>query len=427
MFLSKKHLSRRTVLKGAGATIALPLLDAMIPAGTALAQTVAAPSPRLGFVYFPHGALQEYWTPVQTGRDFDFPFILKPLEPLRDYVTVVSGLRNKGGESASPHGIIEETWLSCVSPRSRDAKTGGGVTADQLAARHLGKDTPLPSLELCGEPGGMIAFRTPQQPLPMASNPRTACYGMFGQGDTNQERPAILHTPSSLLDYVRESTATLRRSLDVGDRARVSDYLDSVREIERRVQKLEENAKSLGDLPGAPLGPPEDFGELLDIQFEMIALSWQTNRTRVATMKMVEEASMRTYPNLDVHEAFHPTSHWGGFPDRVANLRKIQAYHTAVFAKFVARLADMREGTGSVLDSSIVLFGSNMANSDAHNNDPLPQALIGKGGGLKGNQHLHYPQDTPHANILVTMLSRAGVPSQDIEKFADSTGPFLDV
>ena len=427
MFLSKKHLSRRTVLKGAGATIALPLLDAMIPAGTALAQTVAAPSPRLGFVYFPHGALQEYWTPAQTGRDFEFPFILKPLEPLRDHVTVVSGLRNKGGESASPHGIIEETWLSCVSPRSRDAKTGVGVTADQIAARHLGKDTPLPSLELCGEPGGMISFRTPQQPLPMESNPRKAFYGMFGQGDTNQERQAILHTTSSLLDYVRESTATLRRSLDVGDRARVSDYLDSVREIERRVQKLEENAKSLGDLPGAPLGPPEDFGELLDIQFEMIALSWQTNRTRVATMKMVEEASMRTYPNLDVHEAFHPTSHWGGFPDRVANLRKIQASHTAVFAKFVARLADMREGSGSVLDNSIILFGSNMANSDAHNNDPLPQALIGRGGGIKGNQHLHYKQDTPHSNILVTMLHRAGIPTNEIEKFADTTGAFSEV
>jgi hypothetical protein len=427
MFLSKKHLSRRTVLKGAGATIALPLLDAMIPAGTALAQTVAASNTRLGFVYFPHGALQDQWTPVQTGRDFDFPFIIKPLEPLREYVTVVSGLRNKGGESSSPHGIIEETWLSCVSPRRRDEKTGVGVTADQIAARHLGKDTPLPSLELCGEPGGMISFRTPQQPLPMESNPRKAFYGMFGQGDTNQERQAILQTTGSLLDYVREQTARLTRTLDSGDRGRVSDYLDSVREIERRVQKLEENARSLGDLPGAPLGPPEDFGELLDIQFEMIALSWQTNRTRVATMKMVEEASMRTYPNLDVHEAFHPTSHWGGFPDRVANLRKIQAYHTAVFAKFAARLAEMREGNGSVLDNSIILFGSNMANSDAHNNDPLPQALIGRGGGLKGNQHLHYPQDTPHANILVTMLSRAGVPAKDIEKFADSTGPFLEV
>jgi hypothetical protein len=427
MFLFKKHLSRRAVLKGAGATFALPLLDAMIPAGTALAQTVAAPSPRLGFVYFPHGALQNEWTPTRIGRDFDFPFILKPLEPLRDYVTVVSGLRNKGGESSSPHGIIEETWLSCVSPRLRSAKTGVGVTADQIAARHLGKDTSLPSLELCGEPGGMISFRTPEQPLPMESNPRKAFYGMFGQGDTPQERQAILHTTSSLLDYVREATASLKRSLDTGDQAKVSDYLDSVREIEQRVQKLEENARSLGDLPGAPLGPPEDFGELLDIQFEMLALSWQTNRTKVATMKMVEEASMRTYPNLEVHEAFHPTSHWGGFPDRIANLRKIQNYHTAVFAKFAKRLHEMREGNGTVLDNSLILFGSNMANSDAHNNDPLPQALIGRGGGVKGNQHLHYPQDTPHANILVTMLHRAGVPAKDIEKFADSTGAFAEV
>ena len=428
MFLSRKHLSRRTVLKGAGATIALPLLDAMIPAGTVLAQTAAAPMPRLGFVYFPHGALQDEWTPTRTGRDFDFPFILKPLEPFRDHVTVVSGLRNKGGESSSPHGIIEETWLSCVSPRLRNAKTGVGVTADQIAARHLGKDMSLPSLDLCGEPGGMISFRTPDQPLPMESNPRKAFYGMFGQGDTKQERQAILHTTSSLLDYVRESAASLNRFLDAGDRTRVSDYLDSVREIERRVQTLEENARSLrDDLPGAPLGPPEDFGELLDIQFEMVALSWQTNRTRVATLKMVEEASMRTYPNLDVHEAFHPTSHWGGFPDRIANLRKIQNYHTAVFAKFVKRLAEMREGDGSVLDQSLILFGSNMANSDAHNNDPLPQALIGRGGGVKGNQHLHFPQDTPHANILVTMLHRAGVPASDIEKFADNTGAFSEV
>jgi hypothetical protein len=251
---------------------------------------------------------------------------------------------------------------------------------------------------------------------------------MFGQGDTAAEREAILSTTGSLLDYVRDATASLNRRLDAGDQARVNDYLDSVREIEQRVQKLEANAKSLrDDLPGAPLGPPEEFGDLLDIQFEMIALSWQTNRTRVATLKMVEEASMRTYPNLDVHEAFHPTSHWGGFPDRIANLRKIQNYHTAVFAKFVKRLHDIREGNGNVLDNSIILFGSNMANSDAHNNDPLPQALIGRGGGVKGNQHLHFPQDTPHANILVTMLNRGGVPSQDYEKFADNTGVFTEV
>jgi hypothetical protein len=425
-FLTRKNLSRRTVLKGAGATIALPLLDAMVPAATALAQTAANAGPRLGFVYFPHGALQDEWQPTKVGRDFDFPFIIKPLEPLRDYVTVVTGLRNKGGESSSPHGIIEETWLNCVSPRKRDAKSGVGITADQIAARHIGKDTSLPSLELCAEPGGMISFRTPSQPLPMESNPRKVFFTMFGQGDTNEERVAILKTTDSLLDYVRDSTASLNRKLDAADRSRVSDYLDSVREIELRVQKLEQNAQSV-DLPGAPLGPPEDFGELLGVQFEMLALAWQTNRTRVATMKMVEEASMRTYPNLGVHEAFHPTSHWGGFPDRVANLRLIQNYHTAAFAKFVQRLKDMREGDGSVLDRSLILFGSNMANSDAHNNDPLPQALIGRGGGLKGNQHLHYKQDTPHANILVTMLDRAGVPSSEIEKFADTTGAFSEV
>ena len=428
MFLTRKPLSRRTVLKGAGATLALPLLDAMIPAGTAFAETAASSSPRLGFVYFPHGALQDEWQPKRIGRDFEFPFILQPLEPFREYVTVVSGLRNKGGESSSPHGIIEETWLNCVSPRKRDPKTGVGITIDQIAARHLGKDTSLPSLEICGEPGGMVSFRTPDQPLPMESNPRKAFYGMFGQGDTKEERQAILSTTGSLLDYVRDASASLNRRLDASDRARVNDYLDSVREIERRVQRLEENAKSLGDdIPGAPLGPPEDFGELLDIQFEMIALSFQTNRTRVATMKMVEEASMRTYPNLNVHEAFHPTSHWGGFPDRIANLRLIQNYHTSVFAKFVKRLAEMHEGNGSVLDNSIILFGSNMANSDAHNNDPLPQALIGRGGGIKGNQHLHYPQDSPHANILVTMLSRAGVPTQEYEKFADNTGVLSEV
>jgi len=427
MFLTRKHLSRRTVLKGIGASVGLPLLDAMIPAHTALAQTAAAPRPRLGFVYFPHGALQEEWEPAKTGRDFEFPFILEPLEPLREHVTVVSGLRNKGGESSSPHGIIQETWLNCVSPRLRSAKTGVGVTVDQIAARHLGKDTPLPSMELCGEPGGMISFRTPEQPLPMEGNPRKVFYSMFGQGDTKDERLAILNTTGSLLDYVRESTASLNRKLDAADRARVSDYLDSVREVEIRIKRLEESAASLTGLPDAPLGPPEDFGELLDVQFEMIALAWQTNRTRVTTMKMVEEASMRTYPNLGVREAFHPTSHWGGYPERVANLRLIQNYHTAVFAKFAHRLKNTPDGDGSLLDHSIILFGSNMANSDAHNNDPLPQALIGRGGGIKGGQHLRYPQDTPHANILVTMLDRAGIPAEEFQKFADSTGPFSEV
>jgi len=427
MFLTRKHLSRRTLLKGAGASIALPLLDAMVPAGTALAQTAAAPQLRLGFVYFPHGALQDEWQPKQVGRDFDFPFILKPLEPVREHLTVISGLRNKGGEGGTPHGYTEETWLSCVLPRTRNVATGRGVTVDQIAARRLGKNTPLPSMELCGEPGGNISYRTPNQPLPMESNPRKVFYTMFGQGDNKRERTAILKTTDSLLDYVTESAASLNRKLDAADRARVSDYLDSVREIEIRIQKLEASMESMVDLPDAPLGAPEDFGEHLDIQFEMMALAWQTNRTNVASMRMVKEASMRVYKNLGISEAFHPTSHWGGFPERVANLRLIQNYHTAVFAKFAERLKNMPDGDGSMLDHSITLFGSNMANSDAHNADPLPQMLVGRGAGVKGGQHLHYPQDTPHANMLVTILDRAGVPAEDFKDFADSTGPLSEV
>jgi len=428
MFLSKKHLSRRTLLKGAGASIALPLLDAMIPAGTALGQTAAVQPPRLGFVYFPHGALQDEWQPKKVGNDFDFPYILKPLEPFREQLTVISGLRNKAGEGGTPHGYTEETWLSCVLPRNRNVATGRGVTVDQIAARRLGKNTTLPSLELCGEPGGNISYRTPNQPLPMETNPRKVFYTMFGQGDNQRERTAILKTTDSLLDYVKESTATLNRKLDAADRARVNEYLDSVREVELRVQKLEASMASMVDLPDAPIGAPEDFGEHLDIQFEMMALAFQTNRTNVASMRMVKEASMRVYKNLGISEAFHPTSHWGGYPERIANLRLIQNYHTAVFAKFAERLRNMQDGNGSMLDHSIILFGSNMANSDAHNADPLPQMLLGHGNGrVKGNQHLHYPQDTPHANMLITILDRAGVPAEDFKGFADSTEPFSEV
>jgi hypothetical protein len=427
MFLTRKHLSRRTGLKGAGASIALPLLDAMIPAGTALAQTAAATATRLGFIYFPHGALQPEWQPATTGVNPKFPFILEPLEPLREYVTIVSGLRNKAGEGGVPHGVTQETWLNCVTPRQRNEETGVGVTADQIAARHLQKDATLPSMEICGEPGGMISFRTPKQPLPMEGNPRKVFISMFGQGQTKEERQAILGTTTSLLDYVTESTASLNRKLDAADRAKVDNYLSSVREVEQRVQKMQESSESLADLPDAPIGAPDDFGELLSLQFELFALAWETNRSNVVTMKMVEEASMRVYSNLGVHDAFHPTSHWGGFPERIANLRKIQNYHTTLFAKFAQRLANTPDGDGNVLDHSIILFGSNMGNSDAHDADQLPEALIGRGGGLKGNQHLRYQQDTPLANLLVTVLDRAGVPANELEKFGDSTGPFSEV
>ena len=424
MFLTKKHLSRRTVLKGAGAALALPLLDAMIPAGTALANTAATIKPRLGYVYFPHGAIQKFWTPDGTGKDFKFSPILKPLEGMRDYVTVVTNLRNKPAESTDPHGIIEATWLTCLAPTARGEGPNAGVSIDQVAARAIGGETPLPSIELCGEPGGSCNFRGPNQGLPLEGNPRHVFTTMFGPGDSNTERKSLLQSTGSLLDYVQESSKSLSRNLDASDRVLVNDYLESVREVEKRVQKLSAKADSLGNLPNAPLGAPDDFGELLDIQFEMIALAFQTGQTRIATMRMVKEASMRTYPVVNVDEAFHPLSHHGEDPDKFARLVRIQAYHTDRINRFAKRLASIKEGAGSVLDNSIILYGSNMANSDLHNNNPLPQLLLGKGGGIKGGQHLAMPKDTPHASLLLTMVQRAGV---NLEKFSDSTGPLADV
>ena len=426
MFLTKKHLSRRTVLKGAGASIALPLLDAMIPARTALAKTAAAPKARLGFIYFPHGAVMQHWTPKQTGRDFEFSPILKPLEPLRDYVTVVSGLRNRGAENSfAPHATTEQAWLCCVTPQQRAG--GLGISVDQVAARHIGQDTPLPSLEMSCEVGGYssLSYRTANQQLEMEANPRKLFYQLFGEGDTRAERDRIARTTGSLLDYVADATTELNREVDARDRVIVGDYLDSVREIERRLQKLEANQGHAVDLPEAPLGAPDDFTELLDLQLELMALAWQTNQTRIATYRVGIEVSMRVYSWLGLSEAFHPLSHHGEDPEKVARLLKVQTYHTERVAKFAQRLKGIQDGENNLLENAVVMFGSGMSNSDLHDADPLPSALIGHGAGtIKGGQHLHYPKSTPHANLLATILQRAGVPA---EKFADSTGLLTEV
>jgi hypothetical protein len=438
-FITKKHLSRRTVLRGVGATIALPLLDAMIPAQTALAQTAAAPRVRLAFIYFPHGAIMDRWTPTQTGTDFKLSPILQPFEPYQKQLIVVSNLGNRPAESAAVHAIVPGTWLSCVHPRETQDPFGG-VTIDQLAAQKIGQDTPLPSLEVATESGGgggacdraygcsysgTVSFRTPSTPLPMEYNPRNLFQRLFGRGDTQAERKALGDQYDSILDMVTTDAADLQKRLGAHDRAVLGDYLDTVREIERRVQKMEAQDLSKLKLPAVPMGIPERFPEQQGLMLDMIALSFQANLTRIASMMMAAEVSNMTYNFIGVPDAFHPVSHHQGDPTKIEKLVKIQTYHSQKVAEFLKRLADTPDGEGSLLDHSIVLYGSNMSNSNAHDQYPLPTAVLGGGcGKLKGGQHLKYAEHTPLANLLVTLLNRAGVPT---EKVGDSTGQFAEI
>lgn len=436
MFISKKHLSRRAVLRGAGASVALPLLDAMIPASTSWAQTAANIQPRLGFVFFPHGAVMDRWVPTSTGRDFEISQILSPVARFQDKMTVVSGLRNKPAESSDPHGIVAGTWLRCVAPNDTRDPTKG-VTADQIAASYIGQGTTFPSIEV-GTPNGgpcapgtscsfgsALSFRTPQQSLPIENDPRKLFFQLFGQGDTAEERDFIVNETGSILDSIMEDANSLHRKLGAEDQAMVSNYLDSVREVERRVQMMKAQDLSNVAIPEAPVGVPADFEAHLKIMFDLIALAYQINLTNVATFMMEKEVSMRTYTNIGVSEAFHPLSHHGDDPEKMAKLALVQQYHTQVFSYFLDKLDAMEEAGGSVLDNSIILFGSNMSNSNKHNNDPLPSAIFGHGAGtIRGGQHLAYPQDTPHANLLLTLMNRAGIAE---ESFGDSTGAFAEV
>jgi hypothetical protein len=352
-------------------------------------------------------------------------------------MTVVSGLRNKAGESPSPHAIIAGTWLGCVHPPVSQ-QPNAGVSADQVAAKYIGQETTLPSIELAGEGGGgacdpqfgcaysgTIAFRTPSQPLPMENNPRKAFYRLFGQGDNANERHEIIEETGSILDMVTESAADLKRQLGTSDKRMVDDYLDSVRELERRVTKQKEKESSGLKLPDAPSGVQEDFGKVLDTMLEMQLLAYQANVTRVTTFMMAKEVSMRTYNQIGVSDAFHPLSHHQNDPAKLDRLAKVQTYHSEAYARFLKRMARTPDGDGTLLDHSILVFGSNMSNSDMHNNDPLPIAVFGHAyGKIKGGQHLHYPQDTPLANLWLTLLQRAGIP---IETHGISTGVLSEV
>jgi hypothetical protein len=448
MFITKKHLSRRTLLRGGTAAIGLPLLSAMVPAATALAQTAAKPAPRMGFFYLPHGAIMNNtrfgaemnrWTPDTAGRDFDLKPILAPFAPLKDYLTVVSGLGNKPAESSAVHAIVPATWLSCEHPRQSHAPFAG-VTIDQIAARHIGQDTPLPSLEVATEEEGggaacdgtygcaygrTISFRTPTTPLPMEYEPRKAFEKIFGRGKSDAERRAVSGDYQSLLDMVLDEATALKGTLGGEDRALVDDYLDSVREIERRLELLGQRDLTKIDLPDVPVARP-NFDDLIRLQFDLIVAAFQANMTRITSFMMAAEVSNQSYAHVGVPDAFHPVSHHADNKASMEKLVLIQRYHTQVFADFLTKLSKIPDGdAGSILDNSIFLYGSNMSNSNQHNQFPLPTLVLGHGGGtIAGNQHLVYPDRTPLANLLFTLLVRAGVP---VDKIGDSTAELTEV
>lgn len=449
MFLTKKHLSRRTVLRGAGVSLALPLLDAMIPAATALAQTAAAPKLRAGFFYIPHGAIMgntafgpemDNWTSSGSRGNYKLSPIMKSLEPYKEYVTSFSELEN-AASSGSVHTLNPATWLCGVRPDSDAPGASMATTIDQLIADHIGQDTALPSMELasettvqvaaCGGGSGAcyysstLSFRNETSPLPMEYNPRKVFISLFGEGDTQQEREALAQQTSSILDLILERTKSLEGQLGASDRIILEGYLDTVREIERRVQKASEQDLSAIEIPEAPIGELDSFDEQVRLLFDLLVLAYQADLTRVASYIMVSEGTNRTYNHIGVPDSFHPLSHHANDMGRLERLIKIQSYHMERFADFLGKLANTPDGEGTLLDNSMFMYGSNMSNSDRHSNYPLPNILVGGGAGtLNGGQHLILPERTPLANLHLTILNKAGL---NLESFSDSTGEITEV
>jgi Protein of unknown function (DUF1552) len=443
MFITKKHLSRRTFLHAAGATLALPFLDSMVPALTAQSRTAANANPRLGFVYVPHGAIMDRWTPKTEGADFEFTPILQALEPFRDRLNIVSGLGHQAADSTAVHSLSPATWLSGIRPKATQGTDAyAGITADQYAAAKIGQDTVLPSIELgtedhsgligaCDRDYGCIymntiSWRTHTTPLPMEINPRKAFERMFGQGGSTASRLSRTQEDRSILDLFMQQSADLQKKLGTQDRTTVNDYLDSVREIERRIQNAgSQQADAQLALPDAPTGIPYSYEDHVKMMYDLLVLAYRANITRVSTFMVAREISNRTYPQVGVSDGHHAISHHSNQAAKMDKNVKIQTYHVSLFAQFLEKLSSTPDGAGSLLDNSILLYGSNMSNSNAHNHFPLPTLVAGGGAGrLKGGLHLKYPDHTPMTNLLLTLLDKAGVP---MDSLGDSTGKMSEL
>ena len=452
MFITKKHLSRRAVLRGMGVTMALPLLDSMVPAQTPIAGTAATPKTRLACIEMVHGAAgstgegteKHYWSPATEGADFEFTETLEPLKDLRPYITIVSdtdlhpATAWSEAEEGADHFRSSAVYLTAAHPKMTEGSDYfAGTSIDQLYAQHFGQDTPLPSIQLCIEAvdasgacdygyacvyADTISWSSPTTPLPMTLDPRTAFENLFGDGTTPEERLSRQRVNSSILDWISHDVSRLQSTLPASDRARLSGYLDDVREIERRIERIEKyNASGQARaLPAAPLGVPDSYEEHVKLMMDLQVLAFMTETTRVSAFKMSRDVSTRVFPESGVKQPFHPCSHHGESPAKIAEYAKLNRYHVSLLPYFINKLKNTPDGDGNLLDHSMVLYGSPMGDSNVHNHKRVPMFLAGHGSGtLKGNLHVRTPDGTPMANVYLAMLHKLGV---KVDKFGDSTG-----
>lgn len=440
MIVTKNALPRRTFLRGMGASLALPLLDAMVPAMTALAATPASPVRRLGFVYVPMGANIAQWTPAGAGSLAGLSPTLSPLASFVDQLTVLTNMELRNSYPGT-HATSNAGFLSAAKAKWTESSDYYlGTTVDQIAAKQLGKETRLPSLELamdllttvgqCDNGYACVyqnnlSWSSPTTPLPAEAHPRIVFERLFGDGGTTADRLAELRKSASLLDWVNEDISRLQKKLGAGDRNRVNQYLDTVREVERRIQKAEaETADSrLPDLD-RPIGVPAAYADHARLMFDLQVLALQGDVTRVISFQLARETSTRTYPEIGVSEPHHPLTHNGGNPEMLAKVAKINQFHVSLFAYYLEKLKSTREGDGSLLDHSAILYGSGMGNPDVHDHVNLPILVAGGAGKLKGGRHIKYAEPTPLANLHLTLLDKVGV---HLDSFADSQGKIKEL
>ena len=437
MIITKKALPRRTFLRGMGATLALPVLDAMVPSMTAIARTGAAPVRRLGFIYMPMGCDITRWTPGSTDGTLKvLSPTLQSLEPFIDQVTVMSNMELKNAYPGT-HATSNAAFLSAAKAKWTESTDYYlGTTADQIAAQQIGHETVLPSLELsmdllqtvgqCDNGYACVyqnnlSWSSPTTPLPSEAHPRIVFERLFGEGGSSADRRAALKRRASLLDWVRDDISRLQGTLGADDRRRVGQYLDSIREVERRIQKAESDAGAdqLPDLD-RPVGVPTSYAEHAKLMFDLQALAMQGDVTRVITFQLARETSTRTYPEIGVADPHHPLTHHGNNPEKIARMAKINAFHVSLFAYYLEKLKSTPDGDGTLLDHSMVLYGSGMGNPNVHDHVNLPTIVAGGGAGrMKGGRHISYAEPTPLANLHLTLLEKVGV---RLDKFADSQG-----